>query len=192
MGIIYNTEAIIKEWANLKINMNTITKSDEFDTTSIEKLKIQENSFLGQIVGRFSEVHTCNGFFTLLCGAGQNSIIKLNQVNNYGLPELFQKALIIAYDKCGNIFAINAGVDNNFLNGNILYLPTDCLIWEDLEIRYSDFLMWVFTISNEELEAESWKSGNFIKSKGKIIDYIIGKAATYNYLKNRKCEEDGK
>lgn len=186
MKVKSNTGLMINEWVRQNSTMNTFKKADPFDSVSIDKLKIQKDSFLGQIVGGFSEIHTCDGFFTLLCGSGDSSIIEINEVNSNGMPEIFQGALIIAYDKCGSIFAINAGADKNSENGSIIYLPVDSLTWEALEIRYSEFLLWVFTTSISELEAGCWKSGQHINSTGKIRDYILGKAATYYMFHRQK------
>jgi len=52
-------------------------------------------------------LHLCfltDDYFRLLCGAGDDSIVDINAVNENGIPELFPGALVIAYDINGNLF----------------------------------------------------------------------------------------
>lgn len=50
-------------------------------------------------------------------------------------------ALIVAYDIIGGFFAINGGAFEGNI-GTVFYLPPDTLEWEDMSIRYTDFIAW--------------------------------------------------
>ena len=157
------------------------------DVESLKKLRVHEDSFLGQITGFYEQISTCNGFILILCGKGNDSIIDLNALKQNGMPDLFPGALIIGYDKYGNIFALNAGADAKAEMGNVLYMSRESFIWEDLDMKYAIFLKWVFGITVHELEREGWKSEGGKEMVGDKVNYLVGKAAAYNmFLKQRR------
>ena len=53
--------------------------------------------------------------------------------------------LLVADDAMGGFFALNGGAFGNYDLGKIFYLSPDNLVWEPLEIGYSDFIYWTFT-----------------------------------------------
>ena len=50
--------------------------------------------------------------------------------------------LIVATDVVGGIFAINLGKFDEGI-GDVWYFAPDTLDWEDLELRYSEFIAWL-------------------------------------------------
>ena len=178
--------SIIKECLNNAESRVDIAKADNFDHISIKKLGISENSYLGQLVGYFQRIKICDGFINILCGDGENSIIRINNID-YKIPKLFPGALIVAFDREGNIFAINGGVHPNAELGNILYMSSDSFYWEDLEIKYANFIQWATSIKTADLENAGWKSKENKRIRGNVKDFILGKGLAYGlFLKQRR------
>lgn len=53
-----------------------------------------------------------------------------------------KQMLIVATDVVGGIFAINSGKFDEGI-GDVWYFAPDTLDWEDLELRYSEFIAWL-------------------------------------------------
>lgn len=182
-----NAEMEISNWIRTAPEKVEVIKKASCDIGTLKKLRVHEGSFLGHIAGFYDQISVCNGFIRLLCGEGNDSITNLNALNQNGMPGLFPYALIIAYDMYGNIFALNAGADAEAEMGNVLYMPRDSFIWENLDIKYAIFLKWVFGITFRELEQGGWKSQTGKELTGDTAKYLIGKASAYNmFLKQRK------
>lgn len=187
MSNFTNAGLEISNWISTSPEKVKLVKKEICDIESLKKLKIHADSFLGQIVGFYEQLSVCNGFFHILCGEGNDSITNINVVKANGMPDLFPGALIIAYDKSGNIFALNAGADVKAELGNVLYMPKDSFTWEDLGFKYAVFLKWIFGITVNELEQGGWKLESKKEMVGNMAKYLIGKAAAYNmFLKQRR------
>ena len=181
-----NTAYQIKEWFINSPETMEFVNSIRRDFDSMAKLHVRDGSYLGEIVGDYSKVTFCTGYFSLLCGKGENSIVAFNALNDNGMPELFPGALIIAYDMNGNIFALNAGANPEASLGRVLYLPKESFAWEDLDISYAQFLKWISGVTEIELIINGWKAGKGTKPISNIAAYLMGKAAAYNmFLKQR-------
>ena len=176
----------IRKWLEKSPGNPEVSRLEICDTDSLSALKITENSFIGQIVGHYSHMQLC-GHIHMLCGNGDDSLAELNAVDAYGMPRLFPRALIIAYDNGGGIFAVNAGAATYAKIGNVMYLPKEGFAWEDLGIRYSGFLKWACSVTEKTLLDGAWKQEYSQVIQGRLQDFIIGKAAAYNmFLMHQK------
>ena len=170
----------INEWLKNSPEKINIVRSRVRDMDSITLLHVHNGSYLGEIVGGYSKIKFCDEYFSLLCGRGDSSIVDINTLDKNGMPELFPGALIIAYDTNGNIFALNSGACWNAEMGSVLYLPKESFVWENLDIRYAQFLKWISGIKTSDLVSNGWKSEGEVKPVGNILEYLLGKAAAYN------------
>lgn len=170
----------INSWFNNAQQKATLVRSGGRDLNSMKMLHVGEGSYLGEIVGTYSEVALCDGYFRLLCGAGDDSIIDINAVNKNGMPELFPGALIIAYDINGNLFALNSGACKEATMGSVLYLTKDSFAWENLDLRYAQFLKWMSGLTSEDMISNGWRPEKEDKPIADMLEYLMGKAAAYN------------
>ena len=170
----------INEWFNNAPEPIEFVRNIKRDSFSMAKLHVHDGSYLGEIVGNYSKITLCAGYFNLLCGRGKNSIVDINALNKNGMPELFPGALIIAYDMNGNIFALNSGACKEAAMGKVLYLPKESFTWENLELSYAQILKWISGLTEGEMIINGWKSDAENKPINNIAEYLIGKAAAYN------------
>ena len=175
-----NAEIQINEWFNNTPEAIEFVRHTKRDSYSMAKLHVHDGSYLGEIVGNYSKVILCAGYFCLLCGVGENSIVDINALNKNGMPELFPGALIIAHDMNGNIFALNSGACKEARMGRVLYLPKESFAWENLDLSYAQFLKWLSGITEGELIINGWKPDAEYKPISNITEYLMGKAAAYN------------
>lgn len=187
MGEHTNAEYQINEWFNNAPEKIEIVRNAKRDSYSMDILHVHDGSYLGEIVGGYSKVTLCAGYFDLLCGIGENSIVEINALSKNGMPGLFPGALIIAYDMNGNIFALNSGACKDAVIGRVIYLPKESFAWEDLDLSYAQFLKWVSGLTESELIINGWKPDAQFKTISNIAEYLMGKAAAYNmFIKLRE------
>ncbi len=104
----------------------------------IHKIGAEEESVLGAVV-----VNTCGLIFDKwVYVIGQSS-------ENYGIQNFSEKMnfgseglLIVATDIIGGVFALNMGRFNEN-KGMVWYFAPDTLEWESLEMKYSEFIVWL-------------------------------------------------
>lgn len=177
-----NTNAAyqIREWfSNSPEKVETVRNRSE-DRESMKLLHVHQGSYLGEITEEYLTITLCEGYFNLLCGKGENSIVDINALDEKGMPQLFPGALLIAYDRTGNVFALNSGACRDADMGKVLYLPKDSFVWENLDISYAQFLKWVSSVTMTELLNNGWKSEIEETAIGNFSEYLMGKAAAYN------------
>lgn len=170
----------IDEWFSNSPEKVEILRTCSEDKKIMSQLSLGHGSYLGEIADGYSKISLCNGYFSLLCGKGYDSIVDINAIDDKGMPQLFPGALVIAYDREGNIFALNSGAVKNADMGSVLYLHNSSFEWENLDISYAQFLRWISSVNMAELVKNAWKSKNEVEVKGAFVDYLIGKAAAYN------------
>lgn len=183
-----NTNAAyqINSWFDNAQQRVSAVKSSGKNLDSMKRLHVGEGSYLGEIVGTYSKIALCDGYFRLLCGAGDDSIIDINAVNKNGMPELFPGALIVAYDINGNLFALNSGACREATMGSVLYFTKDSFVWENLDLRYAQFLKWMSGLTSDDLINNGWRPETGDKPIANMLEYLMGKAAAYNmFLKQR-------
>ena len=88
--------------------------------------------------------------------------------------------MIIYYDINGNIFALNSGACRDAAMGSVLYLTKESFAWEDLDLRYAQFLKWMSGLTSRDLIDNGWRPETGDKPIGDILEYLMGKAAAYN------------
>lgn len=120
----------------------------------LKSLNIDEKSVIGQVMFSFSKL-CVNGYLRILSGDKriELNIVEFNKVVKSNFIEGKQ---IFAYDVWGGLFAVST---NNQVNdeSNIFYFAPDTLEWEDLDMNYLQFLMWVCTEEfNEFHESFMW------------------------------------
>lgn len=184
-----NADYQINEWFNNAPEKIEFVRNTIKDSESMVRLHVRDGSYLGEIVGNYSKVTLCAGYIGLLCGIGANSIVDINALNNNGMPELFPGALVIAYDMCGNIFALNAGACKEAGMGRVIYLPKDSFAWEDLDLSYAQFLKWISGLTEGKLIINGWKPDTEFKPVSNIAEFLMGKAAAYNIFLNKENDQ---
>lgn len=80
--------------------------------------------------------------------------------NRIGGDRRLPGALLVGDDALGGFFAVNGGGLRGRA-GNVFYLAPDTLEWEELEMSYSDWLVWLFEgdveLFYEELRWSTWR-----------------------------------
>lgn len=179
---------MINEWLKNSPEKTITEKNNEEDKNSMAMLHVRNESFLGEIVGGYSRLSLCDGYFNILCGGGEYSIVDHNGLDEKGMPQLFPGALIIAYDISGNIFAINSGACREADMGRVLYLPKESFAWENLDLSYAQFLKWISGVTVCDLINNGWKSEKTDNPIKDFQEFLMGKAAAYNLF----LKQDGK
>ena len=96
----------------------------------------------------------------------------------------YDKKEIVADDIFGGIFVINGGKFNGDL-GNVYYFAPDTLEWEDLDLKYSEFIYWAFSGDvkkfYEEFLWDNWEEefSNIKIENKEYFKHNIGKMHIY-------------
>lgn len=106
------------------------------DRSIIEKLNINEESVLGQVLLNVSGV-VINDYLRIWCNDEPNILLQNNKVKQFYAGN----KLIVANDIWGGLFAISNG-DFEGNRRDIWYFAPDLLEWENLDINYAEFLSW--------------------------------------------------
>lgn len=121
-------------------------------------LQVTTKSILGAIAYHAGGIFIQHGWLRILGSGAYNFNRDLSVWNK--LKDDNQRldgALLVADDVLGGFFAINGGAFEGEL-GNVFYLAPDTLEWEDLEVKFSDFVHWTFTGDlNKFYETFRWK-----------------------------------
>ncbi|MDR1700017.1 MAG: DUF2625 domain-containing protein [Lachnoclostridium sp.] len=136
------------DWMEIEMlflnSANEIRTEDTLDKNKakliLEQLKIDPYSVLGQILVHYAGI-IINGYLRFLGGEekGEHSgILSFNKK----VKECYDgKKLIVAHDIWGGLFAISNGDFEGDIR-NIWYFAPDSLDWENLNIYYSQFVVW--------------------------------------------------
>ncbi len=139
-----------------------ISKGVEPSATEIcGALKISSKSALGAIVMNTSGVTFDDWIRLYGCDtAERNGISKINLMSKDGNLNRISQMLIVATDVVGGMFAINAGKFGEGV-GHVWYFAPDTLDWEDLGLKYPEFLAWLSKGNVEEfyqsMKWEGWR-----------------------------------
>jgi hypothetical protein len=114
---------------------------------------------LGAIAYHCGGILIQNGWIRIL-GSGSwklnRDISVWNKLNIENENPRLNGALLVADDVLGGFFAINNGLLGSSV-GNVFYLSPDTLEWEDLELKFSDFLYWTLAgNTNKFYESFRW------------------------------------
>lgn len=112
---------------------------------TVSSLQVSENSYIGAIARHSGGVLVDGGWIKLL-GSGNDAVFgDLRSWNGFGddigITPL-HGAFMIAYDLAGGFFALNGGC---FASGgnHVYYFAPDTLEWEDTELSYAEFCVWL-------------------------------------------------
>ncbi|QLY80373.1 DUF2625 domain-containing protein [Clostridium intestinale] len=151
---------LVDKWMNEAINEVEILKtSTENSERVLYDLQVTTKSVLGAIAYHCGGILIQGGWIRIL-GSGSNNIkrdvsvwnkLKIENEN----PRL-NGALLVADDVVGGFFAINGGLFEGSV-GNVFYLAPDTLKWEDLDLKFSEFIYWTFVGNIDKFyEAFRW------------------------------------
>lgn len=117
-------------------NKVRLKQSNNEDKNILEKLNVNEQSVLGQMLLNVSGV-IINDYLRIW-GSSEPNILLLND----SVKQFYTgNKLIVANDIWGGLFAIS----NGDFEGNvrdIWYFAPDLLKWENLKINYAEFISW--------------------------------------------------
>ena len=140
-----NSLSIIQNWINCsKYKVTIIPRiNNEFKCTEI--LGITEHSILGTIIDYVGGISISNNQLRHFGGENKYklSINSINQIDS-NQPRFIKGKLIVADDYYGGLFSINSNPKDGQM-GTMMYLPPDSYIWEDMEIKHSQFVYWSLT-----------------------------------------------
>lgn len=126
-----------------------LPKNDLKAQTTLLQMQITTKSYLGCIAYETGGILFDHGWIKLL-GAGNEHVYGdllfwngQSQAES-GQPVIIQplsKVLVVAYDVVGGFFALNGGGLGEL--PSIYYFAPDTLEWEDTELTYSEFVIWL-------------------------------------------------
>lgn len=121
------------------LNLSGIEEGEE----SLEILQITSKSVLGSIVLNTSGIVIDNWIRILGHDSEINrGVLSYNLIREDGIAKNIDKMLIVANDVVGGIFALNAGKFSRGI-GEVWYFAPDTLVWESMEMKYSEFIAWI-------------------------------------------------
>lgn len=135
---------MVQEWiANAKNKVEVLPAELKDREENLLALQITTKSILGALVYETGGLFIDSGWLRILgAGSGERqprSITSWNrEVHNMSIYEM--PFHLVADDITGGFFACDAGALGN--KGGIFYFAPDTLQWEDLDVRYPDFIHW--------------------------------------------------
>ncbi len=176
-----------EKWNKLKAmfgnasNNVQIKENIDLNAKILDSVNIDVNSFMGQVMMNISNM-CINGYFRMLTG-DEKDALNISEFNKQLNEECTEGKLVIAYDIWGGLFAVDKRNIND--KSNLWYFAPDQLEWEDMEVTYLDFLVWVcdedfnmfhssFTWAGMELEIRDIKD-----QQGVLV---------YPYLWSQECD----
>ncbi|MFC4812914.1 DUF2625 family protein [Paenibacillus sp. GCM10023250] len=109
------------------------------------KLQVSTKSILGTVAYYTGGILVDDGWLRLLASSASQlhrNLVTWNEVDSNGKCLRLPSSLLIADDAVGGFFALNGGAFNGDMGG-IFYFAPDTLEWENLNMKYSDFVNWV-------------------------------------------------
>ncbi|KOA20844.1 hypothetical protein CLHOM_09870 [Clostridium homopropionicum DSM 5847] len=138
---------LVDKWLKEAINQVEILPSSSEDSERVlYDLQVTTKSTLGAIAYHCGGIIIQNGWIRILgCGSKKlkRDVSVWNKLNIENENPRLDGALLVADDVLGGFFAINGGLLGVTV-GNVCYLAPDTLEWEDLELKFSDFVHWTF------------------------------------------------
>ncbi|AJA46868.1 hypothetical protein CPAST_c07680 [Clostridium pasteurianum DSM 525 = ATCC 6013] len=132
---------ILQEWKRESTNKVEFLPANKNNAEKVlYDLQVTAKSILGAISYYTGGILVANGWVRILGSGADNFNRDISIWNKLKLDG----ALLVADDVIGGFFAINGGYFEGEV-GNIFYLAPDTLEWEDLELKFSDFVYWTFT-----------------------------------------------
>ncbi|MBE6066254.1 MAG: DUF2625 family protein [Clostridium lundense] len=146
--LIYKEESAwikILEWIEqAKNDVEVLPNSRVNGEKALLKLQITNKSTMGAIVLECGGILVDNGWLRILGSGSDNisgSILSWNSIDGTEIDFPLRHAMIIAYDIIGGFYAINAREFGGSTR-NVFYFAPNTLEWEDIEMKYTDFIYW--------------------------------------------------
>lgn len=126
-----------------------LPKKDLQAQTTLLQMQITTKSYLGCIAYETGGILFDQGWIKLLGSGNEHIYGDLLSWNGQSQPESessiitqpLAKALVVAYDVVGGFFALNGGGLGE--QPSVYYFAPDTLEWEDTELSYSEFVIWL-------------------------------------------------
>lgn len=149
---------LLAEWINKSDTTKCVRRNNMKQDSG---LRITDKSILGVLTSDYSLITVLNGKIRLFGGddSQRSSVCSINKVID-GKETAFPGLLVIGDDVCGGIFAINNGFVKNASRGNVVFLPSDSLVFEDLEISHANFIYWCMTLTDDDWIRGGWKTSD--------------------------------
>lgn len=148
---------LLAEWIVASKGTQFLTaKNTETEMKILDRLQLTEHSTIGCLIKDLGYVVCENRHIRILGGKNPDceSFFDINAL--YTGSWLLKGVLVIADTSNGGLFALNCDESNGATLGEVLYLPYGSLLWERLDIGYSDFVQWAIHISRKELVEGGW------------------------------------
>jgi hypothetical protein len=136
----------VLEWIASSTRTVEVLPADEWRGDEVlHALQVTTRSPMGAIAHRTGGLLVDDGWVRVL-GAGHERLPRdlatWNGLHEGG-PQRWPGALLVGDDVVGGFFAIS-GDESLAPVGRVAYLAPDTLAWEDTDLRYSDWLHWLF------------------------------------------------
>jgi hypothetical protein len=153
---------IVENWIKkAEVKVVVLPKDNIRANIEIETAQVTTHSPMGAIIYETGGIIIEDGIIRIL-GSGNaklnRGLMEWNRNKSFSKDEK-PKFILIADDVFGGFFAINGGSLSSDNLGKIFYLAPDTLKWENLDLSYSDFLLFCFSKNiNEFYSGFKWKS----------------------------------
>ncbi len=153
---------LINDWAKKATVKVEILENDKSSAAkNLLWAQVSTRSSMGAIIYETGGIVIENGLLRIYgsgCQKLNRSIMDWNSgraVFENNIP----KYILIADDIFGGFYAINGGFFSNETLSKIYYFSPDTLQWENLNINYSDFILFSFSTKiNQFLNAFKWET----------------------------------
>lgn len=152
----------VEEWIkNADVKVVVLPKDNTRADREIETAQITTHSPMGAVIYETGGIIIEDGIIRIL-GSGNSKLnrgmMEWNRDKSFINSET-PKFLLIADDVFGGFFAINGGLFSPDYLGKVFYLAPDTLKWENLDLSYSDFLLFCFSKEINEFYSDfKWKT----------------------------------
>ena len=145
-------------------NIEILEKNDKRADSALFEAQVTTRSTMGAIIYESGGILIDSGWIRIL-GSGherlERELMEWNKGKSYDEIGQQPSFLLVADDAIGGFFAINNGGISEENLGGVFYLSPDGLEWENLELSYSDFIVFCFSGDLElfysGLKWKSWK-----------------------------------
>ncbi|QBN19487.1 DUF2625 family protein [Flavobacterium nackdongense] len=153
---------LVQNWIkNAEVKVVVLPKDIVRANIEIETAQVTTQSPMGAIIFETGGIIIESGIIRIL-GSGNvklnRGLMEWNRNKSFSQEEK-PKFLLIADDVFGGFFAINGGSFSSEYLGKVFYFAPDTLQWENLDLNYSDFLVFCFSKDiNEFYSGFKWKT----------------------------------
>lgn len=171
---------LVEKWIAAATNKVEVLPADaEKAKDALYKTQVTTRSPMGAIIYATGGILIDNGWIRVL-GSGHSKLNRTlpdwnkgKSINEFGEAMPF---LLIADDAIGGFFAINGGAWGSETAGKIYYLSPDTLEWENLDLSYTEFLLFCFSGKMDEfydkLRWDNWIAEASILEGDKAFHFI--------------------